>query len=177
MTDLADSFFGSIALKNAVLSPAELEVALREQEARAAAGRPATLGEVCRALGLLSEEEVNAILWAQAKSEVLLEDALLGKIALKNGLVTRGDLDAALAEQKRRGAGARLGRILIEQGKLSEQQLGAILKTQTRLKESARLKPVIAAPARPTIEPPVRKCAAAPDAHAPARKKRRKKGS
>jgi hypothetical protein len=175
MRNLSDMFFGSIALKNKMLSREQLATALREQDARAGAGRAATLGAVCRELGLLTERDVNAIVWAQAKSEVMLEDTLLGKIAVRNKLIAAADLEAALAEQARRGAGARVGMILVEQGKLTRSDLEALLKTQRRLHESARLKPVIAPPARPTIVmPPAKKKAPAATAAAGKKKRGRK---
>ena len=76
MSKLSDLFFGSIALKNKVLTAQQLSEALREQTARTYEGRGPTLGEVCRELGYLAQDDVNNILWAQAKSEVLLEKEL-----------------------------------------------------------------------------------------------------
>jgi hypothetical protein len=175
MRSLPDMFFGSIALKNKMLTREQLAAALREQVARAQAGRGATLGEVCRDLGLLSLESVNAILWAQAKSEVMLEDTLLGRIAVRNNILTEAGLRGALAEQARRGPRARLGAILVESGALSAEDLGALLKAQRRLQESRRLKPVIVPPAKPTIVPPPKPPAPKPTAERRGRAKRPKK--
>jgi hypothetical protein len=175
MTDLADRFFGVIALKNHVLTREQLVRALDVQQRRAAANQGAdggggagagagpTLGEVCRELGFLREDEVNAILWAQAKSEVLLEETLWGRIAVSNGLISDEQLRTALEEQKRRDYHVRLGEILVERGHIDRQQLQAVLKTQRRMQESARLP-------RPTIEPPATD--AQPAAPAPAEDKR-----
>jgi hypothetical protein len=198
MRAVPDLFFGSIALKNRMLTRDQLAAALREQDVRARAGRAATLGAICRDLGLLKEEDVNAILWAQAKSEVLLEDKLCGRIAVRNGLVSETDLASALEEQSRRGPGARLGAILVERGKLTEQQLAAILRAQKRLHDSGRLAPATAGPApgagepraarlRPTIvgpaaapalptEPRAKKSSARGKAARPAPAKGRKRG-
>lgn len=169
MRTLPDKFFGSIALKNKLLSREQLAEALREQDARSRAGRAASLGEVCRELGLLSAEGVNAVLWAQAKSEVLLEDTLLGRIAVKKKLLTDAGLAAALEQQARRGPFARLGAILVENGTLSAADLAVLLKTQ---RESRRLRPVIVPPLKPRVEPPAAK--PAPAKRKPAKKARQK---
>jgi hypothetical protein len=130
----SDLLFGVIAVKNSVISREQLDDAIRHQWDKAGGGIGPTLGEVCQKLGYLSEEEVNAVLWAQAKSEALLEDALCGQIAIRNGILTQEQLDSALDEQKRRGPGARLGHILIERGDLSLQAVHAILTSQKRMK-------------------------------------------
>ncbi len=148
---LSDSFFGSIALKNKMLTRDQLTQALRVQWERAAEWgddvAPA-LGEVCRTLGFLSEDQVNAIVWAQAKSEVMLEDSLAGRICLRNRLLTQAQLDQALADQRGLDFTVRLGDILCRRGYIDRQQLRAVLKAQTRLK-SGRLQPVIVPPERP----------------------------
>jgi len=155
-TKLSDSFFGSIALKNRMLSREQLTQALRVQWERTREGAGPNLGEVCRLLGFLRDEEVNAILWAQAKSEVLLEDSLTGKICLKNKLVSKAQLDEALEDQRALDFTVRLGDLLCERGYLDRQQLHAVLKAQSRMKSnSQRLKPVIVPPARKAARPTI----------------------
>ncbi len=157
MPGLADLFFGKIALKNGVLTKEQLRRALRMQQERkrAANGDGPTLGEICRELGFLREDEVNAIIWAQAKSEVLLEDTLLGKIAVSNGLVAEEQLERALEEQRLTDYHVRLGELLVARGYMDQEQLAATLRTQKRMQESARLQ-------RPTIEAPAAAKAASP---------------
>lgn len=143
--NLSDSFFGSIALKNKMLTRDQLTRALRVQWDGTRDGVGPTLGEVCRILGFLSDEEVNAVLWAQAKSEVMLEDSLMGKICIANKLLTRKQLDEALEDQRALDFTVRLGDLLCQKGYLDRQQLNAVLKAQDRIK-SRRLKPVIMPP-------------------------------
>jgi hypothetical protein len=150
--NLSDSFFGSIALKNRMLSHEQLTQALRVQWERARGGNGPTLGEVCRQLGFLREDEVNAIVWAQAKSEVMLEDALTGQICLRNRLLTRAQLEEALEDQRALDFTVRLGDLLCQKGFLDRQQLHAVLTAQNRMK-SGRQKPWIEPPERPR-EPP-----------------------
>ena len=144
--NLSDSFFGSIALKNKMLTRDQLTRALRVQWEGTRDGGGPTLGEVCRMLGFLSDEEVNAVLWAQAKSEVMLEDSLMGQICLKNKLLSRKQLDEALEDQRALDYTVRVGDLLCQKGYLDRQQLNAVLKAQDRIK-SRRLKPVIVPPA------------------------------
>ncbi|HVY62764.1 MAG TPA: hypothetical protein VHF22_13995 [Planctomycetota bacterium] len=151
--NLSDSFFGSIALKNRYLTRDQLTRALRVQWENTRDGSGPTLGEVCRMLGFLREDQVNAIVWAQQKSEVMLEDALTGQICLKNKLCTRAQLKLALDEQRSLDYTVRLGDLLCKKGFIDRQQLHAVLKAQTRMK-SGRLKPVIVQPERPTITLP-----------------------
>lgn len=176
MPGLADLFFGKIALKNGVLTKEQLRRALRIQQERKRAaepdGRGPTLGEICRELGFLREDEVNAIIWAQAKSEVLLEDTLLGKIAVANGLVAEEQLERALEEQRQTDYHVRLGELLVARGYMDQEQLAATLRTQKRMQESARLQ-------RPTIEAPAgaaQKVATAPAAPAASSEEKGKKG-
>src|SRR3954469_5224478 len=131
---LSDSFFGSIALKNRYLSREQLTQALRVQWENTRDGSGPTLGEVCRMLGFLREDQVNAIVWAQQKSEVMLEDALTGQICLKNRLLSKAQLDEALDDQRTLDHTVRLGDLLCRKGFIDRQQLHAVLKAQTRMK-------------------------------------------
>jgi hypothetical protein len=179
---LSDSFFGSIALKNRYLSREQLTRALRVQWEKTRDGDGPTLGEVCRMLGFLREDQVNAVVWAQQKSEVLLEDSLLGKVCVRNRLVTHAQLDEALEDQRALDHTVRLGDLLCEKGFIDRQQLHAALKAQTRLK-SGRLKPVIVPPVKPpeaapvaAREAPAEKRSAKPEKRAAIRKKTRGRG-
>lgn len=169
---LSDSFFGSIALKNRMLTRDQLTRALRIQQEQTKDGRGPTLGEVCRMLGFLREDEVDAILRAQERSELMLEDSLLGQICLHNRLVTRAQLQEALEDQRALDYTGRLGDLLCRKGYLDRQQLQAVLKTQDRLK-SGRLMPVIVPPEKP--KPGPEGWAAAPPAR-PAAKSAAKRG-
>lgn len=135
MSELGDRFFGLIALKNGLLSRGQLEKAVRYQWEKNAGAPGPTLGEVCLKLELLNEEQVSAVLWAQAKTEALLEDTLFGELSVRNGLIVQKQLDAALEEQRKRGPGARLGHLLIESGDMTSQQVHAVLTSQKRLRE------------------------------------------
>jgi len=168
--NLSDSFFGSIALKNRMLTRDQLTQALRVQWERIRGEAGPTLGEVCRMLGFLSEEQVNAVVRAQAKSEVLLGEALIGQICLRNGLVTAAQLEEALEDQRALDYTVRLGDLLCMRGFLDRQELHAVLAMQRRL-HATKVRPVIVPPAkgaskngraRPTIERAARSAEAPP---------------
>ena len=138
--DLSDSFFGVIGVKNGLLTRRQVTECLMLQETEGY--RNKTLGEICRLKNYLTEDQIQSILRAQAKSEILLEDILWGKIAIRNKLVTKKQIDKALAIQKDRHYSTRIGEILVENGYLTPQQVQAVLKTQMRLKKSGRLKKI-----------------------------------
>lgn len=135
---LADSFFGSIALKNRMLTRAQLAEALRVQWERSQGGIGPNLGEICIQLGFLSPDKVSAVLEAQLESELLLEETLCGHIAVRNGLISQQQLDSALALQRAEGPGARLGHIFITRGELTAQQVHAVLTSQQRMKDTGK---------------------------------------
>jgi type IV pilus assembly protein PilB len=54
----------------------------------------------------------------------------LGEILVRNSLITKEQLAAALEEQKTAGAGVRLGSILIKSGHITESDLTTFLSRQ-----------------------------------------------
>lgn len=134
MPDLADCFFGTIALKNRLLTREELSRCLEIQAAERRSGVSRTLGEICLEEQLLSEVDVAMVLKAQARSEVLLKDVLCGQIAVRNQLVTQPQLDEALRLQRKDGYRYRVGTYLIRLGYLTAQEVDAVLRAQARLR-------------------------------------------
>lgn len=136
MADLQDAFFGTIALKNDLISRDELSEALRvQQEEREEEGSDRTLGEICVELLFMTEEEVEQVLWLQQKSEMILEDTLYGRIAVKQGLVSDDQLETALERQRESGYEQRMGEILVELDYLTDEQVAQVLATQERLQQ------------------------------------------
>ena len=133
MADLADAFFGTIALKNGLLTREELSQALSAQHRERRDGEDRTLGEICVELQLLTREQAEEVLWLQQKSEMVLEDTLYGQIAVRQGLVTEEQLAVALSHQRDSGYERRMGEILVALGYLDEKDVDVVLAAQERL--------------------------------------------
>jgi formylglycine-generating enzyme required for sulfatase activity len=77
--------------------------------------------------GLLTPEEVDQIHEAQAASQVLRLDSLYADIALRLGVASRADLDAAFAIQRERRFQIRVGELLVDRGAISSAQHRQVL--------------------------------------------------
>ena len=113
-----DSRLGQILLRREVISPADLEDALRVQAAEP--GRP--LGEILVAQLSATAAQVREALHEQ------LADARLGQILVRIGAVGNGALAAALALQAERGG--LLGELLVEAGACDDGQVAWALSQQ-----------------------------------------------
>ena len=101
MAELADAFFGTICLKNELLNEEQLRLALRQQQEQLNGGtEQSPLGEILQTMGFLTAEEVQEVLDAQRKTEVLLEDSIYGDIAVANDLISVSQLSEALSIQR-----------------------------------------------------------------------------
>lgn len=142
----ADRLFGEIAVRLFMTTRRDLDRALRAQrEARAAGGDP-SLGEVMVGLEILTKEQVQAVLKAQTVYDETSVETLYGKLAVKNGFITQGDLDRALSVQDRTGRRLRIGEVLVKKGYVSWEQHEALLRAQERIllqieEKKVRLRP------------------------------------
>jgi type II secretory ATPase GspE/PulE/Tfp pilus assembly ATPase PilB-like protein len=105
------------------LTPEQLARALREQESR----RNVPIGQLLVEQHALAPASLEDALALQA-----LRRKRLGEILVEEGLARKEDIDAALAEQKKR-AGKRLGEVLVELGLVTEVVLAATLARKFHL--------------------------------------------
>ncbi len=132
---------GTLLVDQGLLTQAQLELALAEQRR---SGR--MLGQILVDFGYITGFGLARVLASQHGVELRQANRAatdparpeddeaparwrpLGKVLVENGLVSRADLDAAVAEQRR--SGARLGEILVERGCLTGPQLARALAAQ-----------------------------------------------
>ena len=132
--------FGEIAVRLFMLSRRDLDRGLRAQrEARNAGGDP-SLGEVLTGLEILTSEQVEAVLSAQAVYDDKNVESLYGKIAVKNRFITQADLDEALRVQERTGRRLRIGEVLVKKSSLTWEQHEAVLRAQERILQGVEAK-------------------------------------
>ena len=123
-----------------------------QRQALADKRRVPHFGEAAVSAGILSEEQVEALLHAQAIHRPTDYDRSFGTIAVRRGFVSQRDLDACLEVQeaalsKRREAPC-LGLLMVEKKLLSGEQVKRILKLQVEMGTS----PIPAAPNVPLPE-------------------------
>ena len=132
--------FGEIAVRLFMLSRRDLDRGLRAQrEARNAGGDP-SMGEVLTGLEILTSEQVEAVLSAQAVYDDKNVESLYGKIAVKNRFITQADLDEALRVQERTGRRLRIGEVLVKKSYLTWEQHEAVLRAQERILQGVEAK-------------------------------------
>ncbi|MFC1588202.1 hypothetical protein ACFL54_07825 [Planctomycetota bacterium] len=129
--------FGKIAVKNQMLTEILVDEGLTIQREFEASGVKKTVGEIFLEKGYLSKNEVDAIVAMQSKYLSRCRDVLFGKIAVKNGLVTKEQVVSCLEIQNNSRKHDRIGEIMVDQGYLSYPDYCAILKAQTRLQALA----------------------------------------
>jgi type IV pilus assembly protein PilB len=93
---------GELLVKEGLVTPAQLEEALRVQEGL---GDPRPLGHILMDRGVISRHQLDFVLDAYGKRP------RLGEVLERAGLISRGQLEIALEEQKR--SGLRLGEVLL----------------------------------------------------------------
>ena len=134
---------GTLLVDEGLLTQAQLELALAEQRRT---GR--LLGQILVQFGYITGFGLARALASQHGVELRQTEGAaavessdngekndqpvrwrpLGKLLVENGLVSRTDLDAAVADQRR--SGGRLGEILVERGCLTGPQLARALAAQ-----------------------------------------------
>ena len=119
---LDERFFARIAVKNGLLSEADLALATRE---RVTSGR--ALPEVLKGRGLLTEAQIGKVREAQIASQVVRIDSLYADILVRGRLVPRSTIEEAFAEQRRRRYKVRIGDLLVANKTLSVEGHKAVL--------------------------------------------------
>lgn len=116
---------GEILVQSCLLPQATVASALAEQEAL----RQRRAGEVIAAHGKIPLETVEKTLQAAETNPNLPHNARAGDILIDAGLVTRDEVEAAMAVQQD-GRKKRIGELLIEGGLINEAQLLSALATK-----------------------------------------------
>src|SRR5206468_1976781 len=103
MDSAADQLFGEIAVRLFFCTRRDLDKGLKAQLEAREAGSDPPIGEVLRALGLLKQEQIEAVLRAQDVYDVNNVETLYGRIALRNKFIKPADLEDATKVQQRTG--------------------------------------------------------------------------
>ncbi|MBI3267451.1 MAG: hypothetical protein HYZ53_00400 [Planctomycetes bacterium] len=131
--------FGVIAVDSKYVTQAQLEQALKDQEALLVLGVRKRLGEILKEKGLLTDKQIEVILQEQRFTEGRQEARGYGRLAVKNGFITEAELRDTLAEQRTLFAQKKemlpLGALFVRKGILTEQQNRTVLRQQNRIEE------------------------------------------
>ncbi|MBO7130830.1 MAG: Flp pilus assembly complex ATPase component TadA, partial [Fibrobacterales bacterium] len=111
---------GEILLEQGLIDEDQLQHALNEHRRTGL-----MLGKVIVRLGFVDEDTMASILGEQIS---LKQKKRLGDILIEQGIVNQGDVDEALAMQKR--TGQKLGKCLVELNKITGEQLLNVLSAQ-----------------------------------------------
>lgn len=139
MATARDILFGQIALERGILTRAQLDEALKRQEA----GDRRQLGMILVEAGHVDEEELELVLSVQRErlarapdnSAGKLSDVLFGRLIVARKLATQGQVNECLREQARiedMGMFLRLGEILVRKGYLTTEQTDEIAAYQRK---------------------------------------------
>ena len=112
------ALMGELLVKEKLVSPGQLQMALEEQKRTGQ-----RLGSVFIEKGIVTEKAIVESLARPGKVR-------LGELLVREKLITEDQLQAGLIEQKR--SGRRLGRALIEKGIVTEDAIGHALARQFR---------------------------------------------
>lgn len=132
-----DLLFGRIALQLKYCTQAQLDECLAIQ-ARSRDRLP--IGQVLKSEGILTEDQHSEILAIQRKNlatvdpvqKLSKEAILLGKLAVRERLVSEREVNVCLRLQAKEGERRSLGEILVEQGLLTPVQLESLLAKQNK---------------------------------------------
>jgi hypothetical protein len=138
-----DRLLGRLAVEKGLLTEAQLEACVKEQEA--APPSPRSLGVLLVSKGLLSEQDLVALVEEQDRRSQTLEDYrsireadfLFGQLLVKHNKATQLQVNKCLQVQKQmaeKGARPvpRLGEILVEHGFVDRATVAEILKLQDK---------------------------------------------
>lgn len=129
----ADQLFGEIAVRLFFCTRRDLDRGLKAQHEAREAGSEPPIGEVLKALGILNQDQVDAVLRAQGAFDATNVETLYGRIALRNKFIRPADLEDAMKVQQRTNRRLRMGEILVKRGHLTWEQHESILRLQERL--------------------------------------------
>lgn len=132
-----DLLFGRIAVNQRYCTQEQLDKCLVIQ-AKSATSIP--LGQVLRAEGYLSDEQHSQILAIQRRNlaaldpvnKVSKEAVLIGRLAVREKLMSQDDVNRCLRLQAAKGEKRSLGEIMVEQGHLTPAQLKTLLAKQLK---------------------------------------------
>lgn len=126
--------FGQALVEAGLITPEQLNKALKEQVQRALMRRPARLGEIVVELGLARPEQIEAVTGAHVERVAAPKRSegpgQIDTFLLRKGLITRTQLREGLARQaelKAQGESPLLGEVLVELGFLRRDQLNGAL--------------------------------------------------
>jgi len=141
MTDVSemDRYFGAIAVKNGLVTPAQIKKALKEQSIifkKNQIVKP--IGDILIESGDLKIEFRDALLRSQNRLDVKNRPYCFGEIAIKEGFVTKEQIDQALEKQysifQKDRVIQLLGDVLIEMGLMTRKQRNTVLIIQKQVK-------------------------------------------
>jgi type II secretory ATPase GspE/PulE/Tfp pilus assembly ATPase PilB-like protein len=120
---------GRILSDAGIVSDTDIKEALNIQQKL----RSRRVGEIIAETANLKQEKIEKTLQDSIAQGNIPRNARIGDILVSAGLVTREQVDLALATQKE-GKGKKIGALLIEQGLISEEQLLKALAAKFRLR-------------------------------------------
>jgi len=114
-----------ILKKNGLISSYDIQNTLAKQQSL----KSRRVGEIISEQGKISANDVEAALQRSYKSDTIPANTRVGDILVTEGLVTRQQVDEALANQLS-GRKKKIGQLLVECGLISEDQLLSALSTK-----------------------------------------------
>src|SRR5690242_15639918 len=114
MDSSPEQLFGEIAVRLFFCTRRDLDRALKAQHEAREAGSDPQIGEVMKALGILNQDQVEAVIRAQDVYDVSNVETLYGRIAIRNKFIRPADLEDAMKVQQRTGRRLRMGEILVK---------------------------------------------------------------
>ena len=149
---IEDGRLGCMAYFAGWMTEPQIRKCLDDQKSLAREGKPVPkFGELAVSKGILTEEQVSALLRIQAIHRPIGYDRTFGAIAVRAGYATQKQVDRALAEQERllreQREAPMLGILMTEMKLLNTRQVKAILTYQSRYGQGAlaELMPPVAA--------------------------------
>jgi len=132
-----DLLFGKIALNRKFLTQAQLDECVAIQ-ARSRDRMP--LGQILKSEGYITEDQHSEILAIQRKNMAVVdpvqklskESLLLGKLAIRERLMSERDVNLCLRLQAKEGEKRSIGEVMVEQGYLTPEQLKRLLAKQQK---------------------------------------------
>lgn len=133
--------FGKIAIAQGYCAQEQLDEILKLQLQMQSPHRPAPrLGELLVEKGVLTAEQLQAVLSIQKQNldaadplaKKIKEEALFGRLAVKEGLATESQVEECLRIRQGRGEIRTLGEIMVEKKFLSAEQVKSLLSRQLK---------------------------------------------
>ncbi|RME02294.1 MAG: serine/threonine protein kinase [Planctomycetota bacterium] len=129
MSYYKERLFSKIALRENLVTQAQMEECFEIFKQRRREGVLITIGQVMLERGYLSREEVERVLRKQSQTAKIQKDLLLGKLCVQNRFLTPEQLQECLSVL-RGSPGSRLSKILMDKKYLTSDQLRKVLLEQ-----------------------------------------------